>query len=254
MVRYVPARGFNSLDAVEDLPSGLDLGLLVGRGLPAQGSNDFFFSGSLYAGRATPTSYVAIQGDAEVRHDNDLHVWNDFVASARAAWYRRVSAASTFVLSNETAGADRPVLPLQLTLNSTAGGLRGYHDNALAGAWRTLFRAEQRWRVHSPWRSADLGVAGFVDTGALWAGTAPYGTTTPFRTSVGASLLAAFPAGSKRLLRLDVAFPTSHEGNSSWEVRFVATDLTLRFWREPGDIRRARTGPVPSSLITWPTP
>lgn len=253
MIHYVTGTGFNTLHAREDLPAGLELGLLVGRGLPAQGSNDFFFSGSLYAGRASPTSYLALEADAELRHDNDLHVWNDLVVSGRATWYLRENAAATFVLSNETAGASRPVIPLQLTLNSSVEGLRGYHDNVLAGAWRTVVRAEQRWRLHSPWRRADFGVAGFVDTGALWAGNAPYGTTTPFRTSVGASLLAAFPAGSKRLLRVDIAFPTSREGNGAWEVRFVATDLTLRFWREPTDIRRARTGPVPSSLISWPT-
>jgi hypothetical protein len=66
------------------------------------------------------------------------------------------------------------------------------------------------------------------------------------------SVLAAYPAGSKRLLRLDVAVPTSRDGNRRLELRATASNLAGRFWKEPDDVTRARTGPVPSTLFEWP--
>lgn len=66
------------------------------------------------------------------------------------------------------------------------------------------------------------------------------------------SLLAAYPAGSKRLLRLDIAVPTARDGNQGWELRVSASNLAGRFWQEPKDVSRARTGPVPSTLFDWP--
>jgi hypothetical protein len=70
--------------------------------------------------------------------------------------------------------------------------------------------------------------------------------------SVGASLLAAYPAGSKRVLRMDLAVPLRPDGSKGWDVRFSGEIPARRFWREPGDVTRARTGPVPSNLFTWP--
>ena len=57
---------------------------------------------------------------------------------------------------------------------------------------------------------------------------------------------------SKRVLRLDVAVPTGHDGNRGWELRATASNLAGRFWQEPADVTRARTGPVPSTLFAWP--
>jgi hypothetical protein len=252
IVRYVTVDGFNTLNAVEDLPEGVQLVGLVARGLPAAGASDLFLSGSFYAGRASPRSFLALQVEAEVRRDYERHRWDDLITSARLAWYIKQSPGALLILSDEFSGGRRPVLPLQLSLGSRDGGLRGYRGSTLAGAWRNVIRAEQRWNLGSLFGRGDFGVALFADGGTLWAGSAPYGDTTPFRVSVGASLLGAFPTGSRRLVRVDLAVPTTREGNDRWEVRFSVADLTRRFWKEPGDVARARTGPVPSTILTWP--
>jgi len=252
VVRYVTVQGFNTLAALEDLPSGVQAGALLGRGIPAWGASDLFLAGSVYAGHATPVSLVALQVEIEGRKDYDVGAWNGLIASSRLAWYRKRSPRRTSVVSEEFSGGSAARLPLQLTFRDGQGGLRGYRGSLLSGAWRNVLRLEERWVLAARPRNADVGFAAFADAGTLWRGTAPYGRTVPLRASFGASLLAAFPSGSKRILRLDLAVPTRRDGNKGWELRFSATNLTRHFWREPGDVSRARTGPVPSTLFTWP--
>lgn len=251
-LRFVPARGFNTLGAVEDLPSGVQLGALVGRGIAAWGANDVYLAGTLYAGRATPASLAGVQLEVEGRRDFDVGGWNGLIASGRLAWYWRQHPRWTLVASDEFAGGTRARLPLQLTLGDRQGGLRGYRGSSLGGAWRNVARVEERWVRGAPVRNVEVGVAGFAEAGRLWAESAPYGRTVPFRGSVGAGLLAAYPAGSRRLLRLDVALPSARDGNRAVEVRVGAEQMIGRFWREPAEVTRARTGPVPSALFTWP--
>lgn len=251
-VRFQTVRGFNTLATVEDLPSGLQAGVLVGRGIPAWGVGDLFLAGSVYAGRASPGALAALQVEIEGRHDYGAGGWNGLIASGRLAWTRQHTPGWTFYASDEFSGGSRAQLPLQLTFRDRAGGLRGYRGSTASGAWRNVVRLAERWVRPAPIRKADVGVEGFTDLGTLWAGSAPYGQTVPLRVSVGASLLAAYPAGSKRVLRMDLAVPLRPDGSKGWDVRFSGEIPARRFWREPGDVTRARTGPVPSNLFTWP--
>jgi hypothetical protein len=43
------------------------------------------------------------------------------------------------------------------------------------------------------------------------------------------------------------------EGGGKVELRFSTEDRTTRFWEEPQDVARARTGELPSTLFAWPT-
>ena len=103
-------------------------------------------------------------------------------------------------------------------------------------------------------RKADVGFATFSEVGQLWKGDVPYGVNAT-RTSVGVSLLAAYPSRSKRLYRADIAFPLTRSGSGKGgiEVRFSSADRTQAFWLEPEDVSRARTGTEPSRLFAWPT-
>jgi len=97
-----------------------------------------------------------------------------------------------------------------------------------------------------------FALAVFADAGRLWAGDAPFGTTTPMRYSAGFSLLTAFPARSAQMWRLDVAFPNVPGRGVRLALRLTHTDATSVFWREPADVAVARERSVPASLFNWP--
>jgi hypothetical protein len=121
----------------------------------------------------------------------------------------------------------------------------------LIGARRLVGRVEQRWVAGSLQRRADVGAAAFVEVGRLWAGDAPFGVNVPHQTAVGVALLAAVPAGSQRLLRVDAAFPVSGPARGV-ELRFSASDWTRIFWREPDAVARARVGSLLARIFAWP--
>ena len=102
-------------------------------------------------------------------------------------------------------------------------------------------------------RNADVGFATFTQVGSIWAGDAPYGSTTT-RTSAGVSLLAAYPTGSKRTYRVDVGIPLVRGGTGGGriEVRFSSEDATQQFWKEPDDVLRSRIGGLPSAMFSLP--
>ena len=103
-----------------------------------------------------------------------------------------------------------------------------------------------------PRELGDIGLAVFTDAGRLWAGDAPFGVDSKVKTGVGVGLLAAIPPRSRRMYRVDVAFPLSADPHAGWELRFTTGDLSRSFWREPSDLNRGRERTVPTSVFTWP--
>jgi hypothetical protein len=253
-VSFVAVSGFDALTGPQDVPSGLSGALFLAKGLHAMGESDVFLSGATYAGVARRTFLLANLAEVEGRRDMMTHEWNSIVGSTRSALYLGQGPGMVLIVSDELSGGIRSRLPLQLTLSERVGGLLGYRSSALAGAKRNVVRAELRRSATAVIRGADLGVAAFGQAGTLWAGDAPYGWTGS-RGSVGLSLLAAYPAGSKRLYRADLAIPLSRggEGGGRIELRFSSEDRTARFWEEPADVARARTGSAPSTLFAWPS-
>ena len=65
--------------------------------------------------------------------------------------------------------------------------------------------------------------------------------------------LVAVPTRSKRLWRLDVAFPLSDDPHASWELRLSSRDATRVFWREPDDMQRGREASIRSSIFAQPS-
>lgn len=107
LLHFVPVQGFNTLRAVEDLPSGVQLAGIAGYGVPAWGASDLYLAGTLYAGRVSAASLVGLQVEVEGRRDFDLGDWNGLVASGRLAWYRRHGARQLLVVSDEFSGGTR---------------------------------------------------------------------------------------------------------------------------------------------------
>jgi hypothetical protein len=254
-IRFMRARGFDALRAVQDVPIGLQIGTLVGRGVPAFGanSNDVFVASDLYVGMGTPRLTYRLQLQGEGRRARGSKSWDGLVGSGRFARYSKPGDRRTRVISAEWSGTSRVLLPHSLSLGISDGGIRGYHNTAIVASRRGVARVDEQYYLGSPFSFGDFGVAWFTDAGQLWKGDLPYGTTTQLRYAAGASLLLAIPMRSTRMWRLDFAAPLNREpGASRWELRLGHFDRTSFFWREPGDVDAARARAVPASIYNWP--
>jgi hypothetical protein len=246
-------RGFDALVATQDVPNGALAGLFVAKGLSAFGENDVFMSSVVYAGTSGEHHRLATSLEAEARHGQGATQWDDLIGSSRTALYVGGGPGFLFVLDDRFAGGRRALLPFQLALGDRQGGIMGYNASQLVGGYRNVARADLRWSRPALVRNADVGFATFTQVGSIWAGDAPYGSTAT-RASAGVSILAAYPTGSKRLYRVDVGIPLVRGGSGGGhiEVRFSSEDATQRFWREPDDVLRSRTGGLPSAMFSLP--
>jgi hypothetical protein len=253
-VHFVRVTGFDALRATQDLRRGFQLGVLAGRSLSVLGSSDddIFVAADLYAGWADQNSFIGLQFLGEGRQNYDENHWDGILGSGRAASYVKFSSAHTLITSFEYSGGWVHRTPFQLRLGDDDGGVRGYGDSRVGGNQRGVVRVEERWSWRTMGRMADIGWALFGDAGKMWAGDVPFGVDTPIRYGVGVGFLAALPARSRRLWRLDFAVPLTADAHAGWEVRLTSSDLTRMFWREPGDVARSRERFVPSSIFNWP--
>lgn len=254
-IRFMRARGFDALRAVQDVPVGLQIGTMVGRGVRALGanSNDVFVETDLYLGFGSPKRAYRLQMQGEGRHAIGNPVWDGLVGSGRLARYSRPGDRHTRVISVEWSGTSRVLVPHSLSLGEPDGGVRGLRGADAVGGRRGVARWDERLYLGSPFSFGDLGVAAFADAGQLWAGDLPYGQTTPVWSAGGVSILLAAPMRSTRTWRLDLAAPISRvPGARSWELRLTHSDRTTFFWREPRDVDLARASAVPASVYNWP--
>ena len=253
-VRFVRVSGFDALRSTQDLRRGFQLGILAGRSLSVLGStdDDIFLAADLYAGWTGRNTFIGLQFLGEGRQNYDENNWDGILGSGRTASYFRISPAHTLITAFEYSGGWVHRTPFQLSLGDPLGGVRGYGDSRVVGSQRGVVRVEERWSWRTLGRAADLGLAVFTDAGKMWAGDVPFGVDTPLRYGVGVGLLAAVPARSRRLWRVDIAVPLTHDQHAGWEIRLSSSDLTRVFWREPQDVARSRERFVPASLFSWP--
>jgi hypothetical protein len=250
---FMPARGFDALDAVQDLATGLQLGAVVGRGIPRLGArdDDIFVAADLYAGRGSATTFAVLRLEGEARAESSTRRWDSMVGSGRLAWYHKPASDHVLIASGEFGGGRRLRVPYQLRLGDSRGGVRGYAGSRLAGSARAVLRLEERWSIGRATRHAALGLSVFGDAGRVWAGEAPFGVDSGMKVGLGVGLLAAFPPESPRLWRLDVAVPVSADPDAGWEIRLTSS-WVRSFWQEPADVARVRAEAAASSIFGWP--
>jgi len=254
-LRFMRVRGFDALRGTQDIPIGLQLGTLVGRSLNAFGakSNDVFVSSDIYVGAGVPRLTYQLQFHGEGRRPRGIREWDNLVGSARITRHSRPTDWRTRIMTVEWSGTSRALVPHSLSLGIADGGMRGFRDATAIGGRRAIFRFDEQVYAGSPFNYADFGFSLFSDVGRLWDGDVPYGTTTPMRWSVGASLLLAVPVRSTQMWRLEFAVPVNRaEGGDSWELRLSRRDITSFFWRPPTDVANARSRAVPASIYNWP--
>jgi hypothetical protein len=253
-VQFKRVTGFDALTGEQDIRTGFQLGMLLGRSLSVLGTydDDILVSTDIYAGIGTARSFAAIQLLAEGRQNYDDNRWDDILSSGRASWYFKPHDKHTTIVSGEWSGGWRQRSPFQLTLGEGRGGMRGYSRADLPGGRRAIARLEERWVLGNIRGNADAGAALLLEAGRLWAGDVPFGETTPVKYAVGTSLLAALPPGSKRLWRLDLMLPLDRRDGARLELRLRTEDRTRTFWREPRDIERSRERSLPQRIFQWP--
>ena len=252
-VRFITVRGFDALTAAQDMGTGAQIGLLIGPSIEASGpSGNVLVATDVYAGFGNARSFVAARAVLEARNDRDTHSWDAIVGTARFVWHARTGDARTHSATVEWSTVRQPVYPLQLTLRDPDSGVPGYGNSRFAGGSRVVAKVEERLMLPSMTRRADFALTAFASAGKLWADDVPFGRATGVEASAGVSLLGAFPAGSRRTYRMDLAFPFNPDGAGTHvELRFSVTDRARMFWLEPRDVARARTGAVPVSLMRW---
>jgi hypothetical protein len=253
-IRFMRVTGFDALTATQDVRIGFQLGSLFGRSLAVLGSknDDIFVSSDVYAGVGSPQTFAAFQLQGEGRQSYDDNAWDGILGSGRAAAYHRATPRQTLVADAEWGGGWRQRVPFQLTLSDARGGIRGFSRSHAAGARRVVTRLEDRWYVGRFRGTADVGLSPFFDAGRLWAGDAPFGVDTRIKYGAGIALLASVPPRSKRLYRLEIGYPITHDPHSRWQIRLSTSDMTRLFWDEPQDVRRSRESTVPASIFNWP--
>lgn len=251
---FVRVHGFDALTATQDIPTGFQAGVVVGRGLetPPDGSGDreLFLAGDLYFGMGDTARATRVQLRAQGVRAAGTGDWGRSIATGRIAHQQKPATNHMLELSADWAATFFPGTPRQLLLGAERGGVRGYDDARSGGSRRARVTLEERYTIPDVKRLGDLGVATFVDAGRVWRGDAPFGVTTPVRTSIGFSVLAAVPVRSARVWRLDVALPL--DGTRRVEVGLRRGDRTEVFWREPDDVSQLRGRSVPGSVFAWP--
>lgn len=261
-VRFQRRRGLDAVRGSEDVRVGGEVELGVGRSLPGFSDDDDLavqlgvaaageLPGGVFAGgRATwegRRDFAAAEGEEE---------WRDLFGQAGvwAYWRPGPESGHTWVVSGTVAGGWRTTLPFQLTLGSRAG-LRGFARHVAVGERRAVATLEHRAFLGWPFpRLFDLGTAAFVDVGKIWAGGDPFAEPRPLHASVGAGLRIAFPPGSRRTYRVDVAVPVAPELRAGGvEVSFgVGQAVGRGAEEEDTQLRRSARRAMSASALSFP--
>jgi hypothetical protein len=240
-LNFITVRGFDALNAAQDMPTGFQLFGQLGRGIRAfQGESDFFTLADVLGGVGSGVTYAGLHMITEARHQIGAPNWDGIISSGRLGLYWKPSDPNLVRAWTEFAGGWRVLSPFQLALGTEDQRLIGYKGTAV-GARRLGGGIEVRHVVSGVTSKADVGVGAFVNAARLWAGDAPFGIDTPLLPDAGVTVYGAFPHGSQRLLRIDIGAPLrSGVIRSGWEVRLLFIDATRLSREEPRDVTAAR--------------
>jgi hypothetical protein len=260
-VYFQRRRALDAVRGTEDVRLGVEAEVAVGRSLSAFSDDDDLMldAGFSFAGAPVRSVVAGVRATASGRRDFGAEPgsfeWRSVFGQADGWAYWRPSEQSrhTFVAAASMVGGWRTTVPFQLTLGNRAG-LRGFPTHAYPGERRMVATLEHRMYLGWPYpRLFDLGTAAFVDAGKIWEGGDTYGETSPWATSLGAGLRLAFPPGSRRTYRLDIAVPVT-KGFSSRDVVFTF-GVGQAIGRDQGDdsqLRRSSRRLLSASLFNFP--
>jgi hypothetical protein len=261
-VRFDRRRALDAVRGTEDVTLGAEVELGIGRSLPRLSDDDDLaldfgvalagdLPGGIFSGMR-----LGVEGRRDFEAPANAAEWRNVFGQLDLWAYWRPSPDSrhTWVAAATAGGGWHVDVPFQVTLGSRSG-LRGFSRNEYAGQRRAVVTLENRAYLGWPFpRLFDLGSVVFVDAGRSWAGDDPFGRSSPVAVSAGFGLRAAFPPGSRRTYRLDVALPVAGgDGRRSLGITLgVGQAVGRGAVRDDPQIRRSSRRMLSASLFSFP--
>ena len=236
-IRFIERSGLDALRGVSDVEIGSDVSLTVSRtvaqGLGSGTPSDLGARLRLYAG--TARDQIVLVGNLgldgrQVFFDpsTERNGWRDVLAEVDVLAYFQPSGLPRHTFLARLAGVGGWMVdrPYQITLGGNTG-IRGYEEEDFPGARRLVLNLEDRIYLGWPFPGLfDLGLTFFADAGRVWGGDVPFGGDSGWRGSLGGGLRVGFPAGSRNVARLDLAWPVGPGGvGTSPVLRIALVDL-----------------------------
>ena len=265
-LRFDRREGLDALRGVLDVPIGTEVAVAIGRSVGVSGrstpnENDDFFTrirlfGGFATGRWVLASAVSLEGRNVIDNPRGDR-WRDVLGEVDVYAYWQPEAISRHTLFARLSGAGgwSMTVPFQLTLGGSAG-LRGYSIDRLPGGRRLTASLEDRIYLGSPGNGLfDLGLTAFVDVGSVWQGDVPFGFDSGLLTSGGLGLRVGFPAGTRGVIRIDLAMPMNGpDAFSGPTFRITASELLgLIGGFEDSQLRRSRRARVGVGILPDPS-
>ena len=236
---FHPHRGVDAVHGVEDVPEGMQAGLVLGKSLFGGGGldHDWFSAMELSTGTAVNRRLLVFtRAKVEGRYLESAGKWDGILADGQVLVYD-IGPRTTTVLAADAAGGWNTRTPFQLIL-AGGDGLRGYGSLALPVGRRIVLRGERRYFLGTAFGFADVGGAVFAETGRGWAGDAVFGANTGMIGTVGVGLRVGAPRGSRHIYRLDLAVPLSRGLGPELQL-YIGQQFGI-FHGEPQDVVRSR--------------
>jgi len=236
-IRFRPIRGLGALSATEDVPIGIDavggVQVAVPKLLPVPSDRLSMLAVTGAVGGASSLLRWSFKGEwISARRDGtgrDLFPAQTNL-EGRLGWSGKFTEGHLSRLVVHGATARHVRFPLQHTLRDDTDGLLGYRTANLGGGSRVVAAFEERHRLPIPGNRLEVALSALAQTGRLWAGDTPYGTTTPWYQAVGGAVMLTYPAGARQALRIEYGRPlNAPPGLQRNEVRLVYADVTGRF-------------------------
>lgn len=249
-IRFIQRTGLDALRGVTDLQVGSDVSVTLGRTVSTGGApDDFNTRVRLYAAAAPSPFTIVSQFGIEGRQiffdpSTERRGWRDVIGELDllAYWQPDRFEGHTVLLRVAGAGGWTMDRPFQLTLGGRRG-LRGFNEQDFPGARRIVVNLEDRVYLGWPAPSfADFGITLFADVGRIFPGDVPFGVDSGWRGSIGGGLRIGFPAGTRGVARIDLAWPLGAEGGAGGPIlRISLAELFgLRQGLEDPQLTRSR--------------
>ena len=231
-LRFQPFRGLGALSAPEDVALGHDTWFSVRVGVPAlqrdEADQVYGFGNTGAVGNAHALLRWSVGSSwASPRLGATI---GEAAVDGRGALALKVNEGHLTALTVGATATRNARVPSQVTLRDPERGLLGFRNTDFGGARRVVVGLEERHRLPLATRRAEVAWSLLTQAGRIWAGDAPFGRSSPWYASAGASVMVAIPAGAKQMLTLEVGVPlNAPPGIRQQEIRLFFGDRTGRY-------------------------